>query len=270
VRPTGFDVAGLAAVLGFAALLVADLGDLARPRREVDLVVGATALTEGFREGVRWHALYRKGARVGFARLERRRAGGGYELISHTRMDTQIGGRSQSLEVHITSTLDSAFELERFEAHASGDLFEMRASGRVAADEVEVEVEGFPGDAGPRTVRIPLSGPPVFDFSLEPMLVRHDLRSGDRFSYTHFDPVTLAARRGVIEYLGRDEITVLGELVDAHHLRQEIGGQVFHTWVNDLGEALREELPLGLVAVRETEAEATFGFSRIDTRAGGE
>lgn len=261
MRVGAFDLVGIAAVLAFGGVLAVDLGALARPRGEVTLVVEAEALAAGFREGVQWNALYRDGARVGFARLERRRLKDGYRLTSYTRVDTGAAEAASPLEIQVTSDLDQAFELRRFEARAAGELLEMQAVGEVHEDRLEVDVQGLPGDQPSRRLSLRLEEPPVFDFSLEPMLMQKDLRPGDRFRFTHFDPATLASREGVIEYVGREEIHVLGELVPAHHLRQEIGGQILQTWVNDLGEALREELPLGLVAQRESEAEATYGFT---------
>lgn len=260
MRIGAFDLVGIAAVLAFCAALVVDLGALARPRREVTLVVEPEALAAGFREGVQWNALYRDGERVGFSRLERRRLDDGYSLTSYTRVDTRASEVPTSLEIRVTSDLGEAFELRRFEAQAEGALMRMEAVGEVFADRIEIDVEGLPGEQPSRRLVLPLAEPPVFDFSLKPMLMQGDLRPGDRFRFTHFDPGTLASKEGVIEYVGREEIHVLGELVSAHHLRQEIGGQLLQTWVNDLGEVLREELPLGLVAQRETEAEATYGF----------
>ena len=92
--------------------------------------------------------------------------------------------------------------------------------------------------------------------------MRSDLEPGQRFSFEHFDPATLSTQEASIEYLGRDDVMVMGERFTAHHLRQELAGQVLESWVNDLGEVLREELPGGLMAVRESEAEATWGIER--------
>jgi len=260
MRIGAFDLVGIAAVLAFCAALVVDLGALARPRREVTLVVAPEALAAGFREGVQWNALYRDGERVGFSRLERRRIADGYRLTSYTRVDSRASEITTSLEIRVTSDLGQGFELHGFEVQAEGDLMAMEAVGEVFDDRMEIDVQGLPGEQPSRKLVLPLAEPPVFDFSLEPMLMQKDLRPGDRFRFTHFDPGTLASREGVIEYVGREEVHVLGELVPAHHLRQEIGGQILHIWANDLGEILREQLPLGLVAQRETEAEATYGF----------
>lgn len=262
MRLGAFDLAGLCAVLAFAAVLVIDLGGLARPRQEVALHVDADELAEGFREGVQWHALYRDGDRVGFARLERRRVGDAFRLVSFTRVDAEVLGAQRTLEAEVVSDLGPAFELRTFGVRVDADLLHMTAAGRVEAGRVVVDVQGLPTKAADAPLVIPLREPPVFDFSLAPMLMQHDLAPGDRFRFTHFDPTTLQPSDGVIEYLGRDRITLLGEEVDAHHLRQEIGGQVLQSWVNDVGEVLREQLPMGLVAQRETEAEATYGFVR--------
>jgi hypothetical protein len=108
-----------------------------------------------------------------------------------------------------------------------------------------------------------LQEPPVFDFSLGPLVMQQDLEPGDRFRFRHFDPTTGATAESTVELVGREPIDVLGERIEAFHLLQTVGGQQLHVWVNELGEVLREQLPWGIVSVRESEAEATYGL--VDT-----
>lgn len=251
-RFTAFDGVGLAALAAFALTLAADLAPLGRPRGEISLELDAEALAAGFREGVEWHGLYRGGDKVGFLRLERRRHGDGYRL----EQLTVLRGATADLdtELHVQTDLDAAFTLVAFVASTRAPV-QARVAGRWVEGALELDVEGIPGQG---TRRIPLPEPPAFDFSLAPLAARSDLQPGDRFTFTHFDPMTLASREGVVQMLDREAIDVLGERVEALHLRQEIAGQTLELWINALGEVLREEMPTGLVAVREAEAEATW------------
>lgn len=242
---------GVAAVAAFAVVLAVDLAPLQRPRAEISLQLDAEALAEGFREGVEWHGLYRAGDKVGFVRLERRRRGDGFRLEQLTVLR---GLGDHDTELHVQTDLDASFSLVAFVASTRAPL-EARVAGRWVGDALEIEVEGIPGLPARR---IPLPEPPTFDFSLAPLAARSDLAVGDRFTFTHFDPMTLASREGTVEMLGREPVDVLGERVDALHLRQEIAGQTLELWINPLGEVLREQMPTGLLAVREAEAEATW------------
>jgi len=245
------------AVAAFVAVLLLDLRVLGRPRDEVSLHVDPVALAEGFREGVQWYGLYRGEDKLGFSRTERRRRGDtGYQLSQTLELlpsSTGIGLR----RITIDTELDAAFALERFTVAAEGPI-PLRAEGERRGDLLHIEAEGLPGLP---VLDIPLHEPPVFDFSLGPLVMTQDLHPGDRFAFTHVDPLGLTPTEGSLEYLGRADVDVLGERVSAFHLRQELPGlPPMQLWINELGEVLQQELPLELLAVREAEAQATYGF----------
>jgi hypothetical protein len=249
------------AVAAFVAVVLLDLRALGRPREEVSLRVDPQALAEGFREGVEWYGLYRGGDKIGFSRTERRRRGSGYQLAQRMHLRPSAGEPGMGggvTSIALDTELDAAFALERFTVQALGGPFPLRAHGERRGDVLHVEVEGLPG---PSALELPLREPPVFDFSLGPLVMSHELQPGDRFAFTHVDPLGLTPSEGSIEYLGRTDIDVLGERTSAFHLRQELPGlPPLQLWVNELGEVLQQELPLQLLAVREAEAQATYGL----------
>lgn len=245
-------------MLAFTAVVLLDLRALGRPREEVSLHLDAQALAEGFREGVQWYGLYRGDDKVGFSRTERRRRGPGYQLTQEIHLRPGEGGGPSM--VRVETTLDAAFVLERFAVEVEGGPLPLQAEGSQLGDVLHVEVQGLPGVTA---LDIPLDQPPAFDFSLGPLVMQRDLQPGDRFSFTLVDPLGLTPHAGTLEYLGRAPVDVLGETVSAFHLRQELpGSPPLQLWVNALGEILQQELPLHLLAVREAEAQATWGVSR--------
>lgn len=252
-----FDLVGGLAVAAFVAVLLLDLRVLGRPRDEVSLHVDPIALAEGFREGVQWYGLYRGPDKLGFSRTERRRRGQGYQLTQVLELLPSSTGAGIT-RITIDTELDAGFALERFTVEAEGGPIPLRAAGERRGDTLHVEAEGLPGVP---VLDVPLREPPVFDFSLGPLVTTHDLRPGDRFAFTHVDPLGLTPTEGSLEYLGRVDLDVLGERVSALHLRQELPGlPPLQLWINELGEVLQQELPLALLAVREAEAQATYGL----------
>lgn len=255
---------GILAVLALGVVLVTDLAELRWRNTQATLDVDPAALADGFREGVEWHGIYDDAHKIGYSRLERRRLDDGYELSSYTRLlGGGIGGESA---IDVTTVLGPAFELRSFEADVEAGLGGLQARGTMGDDALAVDVTGTLLGEQAKHLELPVERP-TFDFSLRPLVMRADLEPGQRFSFEHFDPTSLSTRESTIEYVGRDEVTVMGELVIAHRLRQELAGQVLESWVNDLGEVLREELPGGLTAVRETEAEATWGVDDVSAGA---
>ena len=250
-----FDAVGIVAVLGFAAALGSEYGVLSRSKAEVSLHLDPEALSAGFREGVSWHGLYREGTKIGYSRTERSRQADGYRT-EHT-MVLPVPGLSGTQTIAIITELDATFTLERFSASVRDGPLPVSASGRWDNGAVHVTVKGLPG--GEQTTTLPMAEAPQMDQSFLPLATRKDLTPGMRLSFTHFDPLTASESTAVVEVVGPEAIDILGESTDALHVRQELSGQVLDVWINPLGEVLKQTLPGGLLAIRESEAEATWG-----------
>lgn len=253
-----FDATGLVAVLAFVTMLWVDRSGLAAVGEEVALDIDPQALAEGFREGVVWHGLYRDGTKVGFSRTQRQRLGDRF-ATTHTLVLPGPDGTTLQ-QITVRTELDDRFVLAHFEAKVVGGPLAINATGDWDGEAVAVTMEGLP--TGPQSLRISLPEPPQMDGSFLPVVTRTDVRPGDRFSFSYFDPLSAVESRSTVEVIGTETIDVLAERTEALHLRQTLAGQALEVWVNPLGEVLKQTLPGGLMAVRESEAEATWGVMR--------
>jgi hypothetical protein len=252
-------MAGIIVVLLFAAVTVSELGVLRWSQQEMAVEVSAEDLADGFHEGVAWHGYYMRGAKVGFSRLEQRREAGGFRVLSYSVFDLKVMRTSRRLELELEAMLDQELALRSFTASLDSDFTSLEASGEVLTDRIDVVVRT--GGLEEQT-SLPIERPPTFAFNLRPALMRQGPEEGQKLEFDYFDPTSLTTRKMTIEYLGLDTVNVMGEDVEAHHLRQEVSGQLLDAWVNDLGDVLREELAIGIMAVRESEADATYGLGR--------
>jgi hypothetical protein len=254
-----FDLLGIVSVVVFCLVLAVDIGEFGWSGQEVDLELAPGDLETGFRPGVTWYGLYLGDRKIGFSRLERRRRGDGFAVRSRTVLEMVVLGNRQQMTAHVEAELDSGMVLRSFDVDVVSDLVTVEAEGRWQAGELAVDVRTA-GLEEHRTV--PFDRPPALDANVRSLLMRNQPEPGDRFAFPYFDPMTLTTRTLEIEYQGIDEVAVVDAKVEAHRLRQLVAGTTLHAWVNDLGEVLRQELPLGVVVVRETEAEATFEFAQ--------
>ena len=102
--------------------------------------------------------------------------------------------------------------------------------------------------------------------SIEALVAKKGFKEGDRFTFPIFDPTTLKPGemtvlvggeetidlcRGISPKVDRSPTMVKGRLLTLNFLGVET-----RVWVNERGEVLREEGPMGLVMVRESEKEA--------------
>lgn len=252
-----WDGVGVGAVVVFAAAFAALAG-----ARGGDAGPGAVAqLLDASREiqlGEEWMGLYFKGARVGLMRVEKSARGEGFRYEMETRVRLQGLGQVAPLEVRVGAELDRLLVLQRFDFALDAGAAKFAGQGTVRGSVVEMVVE-----TGGETVRreVALASPPVLRANLGPLLSRGGLEAGRRARFHVFDPMTQSDQPVDVEVLGPDSVLVFDREVAATRIRMRAGGLVLDGWINERGEMLRQELGLGLVAVRETEEQARFAWA---------
>ena len=256
-----FDIIGLLWVLGFIFVLAHHLRVGMDVPDETDIAITAEDLAKGFRAGTEWHAIYLRDAKVGFSKLERQKTDQGYLLKQMMRLNMTVMRQDQVLTVRVKTHLNPDYTLRSFDLQMDNAAAPFAAVGEVNGSEVKVKLKM--GDYEEQK-NIRLDKPPVVELGIRPLLLQKELKKDERYAMKYFDPLSLTEKEMSIVYLGTSKMHSLGEEVQAHHLRRYIGEQHFDAWVNDLGEVLDERLPLGYVAIRESEAEATYGVMRYE------
>lgn len=261
MRVSRWDLLGLT----FLAAFGVSLGALvhrhgARVPADVQLLDPSTEV----QLGTEWMGLYFRGEKVGLTRLTKAaRAEGGYRFESYTTMRLLALHGDAPLELEVDADLDAGLTLEAFRFSVDAGPASLAGKGTVEGTTVTLRLT----TGGQVTERqLELAQPPVLRSNLGPMLSRTALEPGTRFRYETFDPLTQRAQPVDVEVVGRETVRVLQREVDAIHVRQSVGGLTLDGWMNQRGEMLRQELGLGLVAVRETEDEARWGV--VQARAG--
>jgi hypothetical protein len=265
-----FDLLGVLTVCAAVAFLGVLAVRSRPPTAETRLEVGEEAARSGFREGEEWHGIYRGDDKIGFVRIERARLADGYQVVYHSLMLLTVLGQERRIEVDLTTTSDEAFLLRSFAGRldTAGSQLGARATvapvavGRWRVDYV-LETGGLEEEG-----ELELTTPPMLQIDIRRGLLDQSPQPGQRFETSYFDPLSRADRSVVLEYVGREPVAVMGETVEAHHVRQYLGaGEPLDAWINDIGEVLVEELPLGLSGRRESRAEAMYGVLRRDEEA---
>lgn len=249
------DVVGAGLTVGAGIVVAVHLS--AQRVEEVEVTVDPAQAAEGFREGTTYLGLYRDTEKVGVLKTTRTRNGQGFAIDQRSVLwsDLPALGR-QKIVLDTAVTLDSQFELVRFEADVEGPL-QLSATGTVDGEELVVEIEGL---GAPQTQRIALEQRPAVDVSMQALVRQLAERPGKRISYRSFDPLSGGFRDTILEYVGEEELTVMDQLVTVHRLRTSVAGQNLEIYLNDAGEVMQQSMPGGIQAFRESEAEAYFGL----------
>jgi transglutaminase-like putative cysteine protease len=101
-----------------------------------------------------------------------------------------------------------------------------------------------------------LSEAPTLSLNLSRRLAAEGLEPGKKIQVMVFDPATLRNAPMTVEVQGRDVVWVANRPVPAFRVESRFAGIVTKSWINDVGEVVREESPMGLIVVRETRDRA--------------
>lgn len=210
--------------------------------------------SQDIQTGHEWLGLYHRDQRVGYAHLEKRIQGDeGYVYEVETHLKTQSFGSDISLDIDMEARLTKTLILKSFTFSISAGPAQFSGSGVVKEKTLELAV-----DTGGHTIKrsIALTAPPALKSVMGPRISRLDLTPGKIYQFPVFDPVTQGNQTVEIEVIGPDTVAVVDMIVPVTHIRQRVAGMTLNAWLNSRGEMLRQELGMGLVAVRETETQA--------------
>jgi len=254
-RASPWDVVGVLILLGFgtSVFFLNPTGHEEQSARAL-LMDPSTEL----QLGDEWMGVQYQGRKVGLLHLQKtRRPDGGYHFELHTHLKMIGFDGDATLLMDVGADLTRVMGLERFDFRVTAGPATFRGEGVVEDDRLALQV-----NTGGSTLKesVPLSDSPVLRANLGAVLSTKVLSPGARFRFHVFDPLTRSEQPVYIEVVGPDTLQILGRLVAVTHIRQTVSGMTLNGWINQRGEMLKQELGLGLTAIRETEEEARFGL----------
>jgi len=230
------------------------------PQDSDAIVLGEGDLSAGFSVGEEWMGAYLDGRKLGYLHSVTRRESGRLHLSQESRLAIEVGGLRQKVDTDLRVVLGQRFHLERFDFDLRSGILDLGMRGWMEGNRLVVEV-----NAKGQTSRKswPLEEPPLFDLAIPKLLAQRNLKAGQRYQVTLFDPQTLSNQPSVISVVGREAVPVQGVLVPAVRLKRRpavssAGGISMETWISEQGEVLKQESEIGLVLRREDRERAMF------------
>ncbi|MEK6692611.1 MAG: transglutaminase-like domain-containing protein [Nitrospirota bacterium] len=204
-------------------------------------------------EKERWMGIYLKGEKIGYAYISKKKEKDGYRFREKLSMMLNVMGSTQKVDTVTEASLDNDYVLRSFSFRIVSDITSTEINGEVRGKKMKLIITSG-GDR--RVEEISLKDTPYMNLGLTEKLVMEGLKPGKSLKALIFDPSSMSQQEFNIVVEGKERIRVLGSDVDAYRLRADFKGINIISWVDEKGETLKEESPLGLVLIKEPEKDA--------------
>jgi transglutaminase-like putative cysteine protease len=200
-----------------------------------------------------WRGVYYRGEKIGFTVSQTIPSADGFELQEDGRLQMSLLGAHTFTRIRTTVHVDRAFALRSFAFSLDPGTGPVEVSGRLDGLTLHLSVKTISGTYAERRE---LPEPPMLTLNLARRLANGGLVPGATHQWTVFDPATLRNAPVTLQ-VGRRETTLAGDgRVPAFRVDMSFGSLRTTSWITDTGEVVREESPLGLITVRESETNA--------------
>ncbi len=217
-------------------------------------VIALDAVTqEGIRSGDEWFGIYQKGRKIGYAHSRIAAEGGAYRLSEESQMDILALGKVQRVRTATTAYTTRNFQLKYFDFSLDSGASSMQVKGAVVRKHLVLDIVTA-GETRKKSIR--LAGPVYLTPNIRPAIVLLGLQTGKRYRFPLFNPATMSTEDAFVTVESRETIKVGDAEQTVYKLRESFQGMEAYSWINQDGETLKEESPLGYALLREPEAEA--------------
>ncbi|WPD24341.1 MAG: transglutaminase-like domain-containing protein [Candidatus Electrothrix scaldis] len=167
----------------------------------------------------------------------------------------------QPVKMSLTAITENNLRLRTFKFSFSSPFYNTTAHGRVEGNTVH-----FSLDTGGATMEdtITLQAPPVLPLNQRSYLLSELKEKGDKLKIPFFDPFSLSAKTSVITYKGQEKKLLNKRIYNIHLFTESYAGMQTDFWLNDEGQVVREQSPVGFVFQAEPK------FKAMDIQDGGD
>ncbi|MBN3038061.1 MAG: transglutaminase domain-containing protein [Candidatus Omnitrophica bacterium] len=209
-----------------------------------------------------WMGVYFQGVKIGYMHTYVSVPPGKqisqFLIRNNTFLQVPILGRSEQIYFNTEALIDAGHRLKNFWVDLNSARYSTKLTGQLLEEEDWLLVVESAGKK--RSTRLSLPKDSVLYSPLAP-LPTGKLSSGRKFTVKMFDPISMSAEEVFIEPLGKETLHVMKKDFRATKLKIDYKGIETFAWVNEEGELLKEETPLGWLILKE-DAEEILDFMR--------
>ena len=201
-----------------------------------------------------WRGVYYRGEKIGFTVSQVQATDEGFELREDGRLQFTLLGAHTFAILKTTAHVDRSFALKDFDFSLDPGTGPMSIKGRMDGTRMVLDIGSA---AGSRTETRQLTEPPALMLSVGRRLATEGLTPGTTRQWSVFDPATMK-NAPVNIAIGQREVVTAGTRrpIPAFKVDMTFSGITTTAWITDTGEIVREESPMGLISILETQEQA--------------
>jgi hypothetical protein len=203
-----------------------------------------------------WKGVYYNNHKVGYIYQHLFPSATGYQWEEEWRLRLQFLGTPQAIHTKIKAHTDKAYALTKFSFRLSASGLTFMATGKVSNNTLEGEITTG-GHTSPFS--LPLSQPLYLPSTAQTALKHNPLQAGERREFTVFNPLSLKPETLIVTAMGPELTRIHNQEVETIKETVQFGGTTLTSWVDNKGNVVKEEAPLGLVLIREEKEQALSG-----------
>ena len=201
-----------------------------------------------------WRGVYYRGEKIGFTVSQVQPTEDGFELREDGRLQFTLLGAHTFAILKTTAHVDREFTLKEFAFSLDPGTGPMAIKGRLDGLKMSLDISG---KSGTRTETRQLIDKPALMLSVGRRLASEGLTPGTTRQWAVFDPATMK-NAPVNIAIGSREVVTAGTRrpIPAFRVDLTFSGITTTAWITDTGEIVREESPMGLITILETQEQA--------------
>ena len=200
-----------------------------------------------------WMGVYWGKDKVGYTVSTIKKKKRGYEIFEQALMDLTVMGTPQRIDTQVTSQVNDDFTLRSFKFRLFSNLFTFKSDGNIRGNELHLEISS--GASISRSV-IPLKEVPCLASAIKPLLLAQGLAVGNRFRQILFDPSTMSNTPIEMVVEGKEKVLLRDKKIECYRIKSVFKGITIRSWLDEEGNTIKEESPLGLILIKESKADA--------------
>jgi len=218
-----------------------------------DLIFEEKYLVDEIESREEWAGLYLKGQKIGYSFSEIKRIEEGYRITENLSMNMKVMGLPQKIESKINSVTDREMTLKNFSFRIKSGVISFIAYGNIEDEKLKLMIV-YGGKKQNRDLI--LKEKPILSNGLKYFILKKGLKVGSSFNRRIFDPLTLVNRLITVEVVSEEQIKIKGEKKNCFKIKEIFNGIELFSWIDQQGETLKEESPMGIMLVKESKEEA--------------